>query len=204
MSLKTTISYSQTSAILTIEGLPDLSLNQDEENIGILSSWKLSLIGTSELEGKLIHLKAMMSVVLPYARYCLSNVKREFGSSDSPVSISPTRDKHKLLLRSSQENVKPLELLIDDAELSDLVRCLDSLYLDSRVSIDWKVPINKPLDKVEQTSRSPFAEIVGLPIFGISITLLTSLMFLLIPVAQEDDSNYLLKSLIMIEHSKDS
>ena len=37
---------------------------------------------------------------------------------------------HRLELRSSREGVEPLQLKLDDAELADLVRCLDRLRLD--------------------------------------------------------------------------
>ena len=181
MSLNLSINYSQPSAILTLEGLPDLSLNHEKDIIGILSSWKLTLVGSSELEGKLIHLKAMINVVLPYARYCLSNVKKDFGSLTSPVRISHFNTKHKISLISSQEGVAPLEIILDDAELSDLVRCLDSLRIDSRVKIDWQLPIDCPLKRRELSYQRPLFVLIGIPFIGISIGLITSLVLLMIP-----------------------
>ena len=112
-----------------MEGFPDLSAGQEGETIGILSGWRLQLIGAPELEGTRDHLEALMNAVMPYARHQLSGVRRRFGGDDSFVAIEPNGDRHQLELRSSRAGVEPLQLNIDDAELSDLVRCLDRLRL---------------------------------------------------------------------------
>ena len=181
MSLNTSFLYSQTSAKLVIEGLPDLSLNQTNNNIGIVSRWKLTLAGSSELEGKLEHLKSLMTTVLPYARYYMSNVYRVFGDIKNSVSIQPYDDKHKLILRSSKKDIEELEIILDDAELSDLVRCLDSIRKDSRVIVDWEVPLERPLNRKELLVRRSLVRILLLPFFGASFAILTSLAFLLLP-----------------------
>ena len=54
--LKTTYQYEQTAARLVVEGFPDLSAGHSNEAIGILSSWRLQLIGAPELELSLIHI----------------------------------------------------------------------------------------------------------------------------------------------------
>ena len=177
MPLNQSFLYSQTSAKLVIEGLPDLSLNQTSNNIGIISTWKLNLIGSSELEGKLIHLKALMRTVLPYARFCVSNVRKKFGETNGSVTISPFNQHHKICLTSSQEGVKPLEIVLDDAELSDLVRCLDSLKGDKRVLVDWELPKEKPLDKSEQIRSRPISSILGIPLIGFFVALSVSSAF---------------------------
>ena len=169
--------YSQTSAKLVIEGLPDLSLNQTSKNIGIISTWKLNLIGSSELEGKLIHLKSLMRMVLPYARYRVSNVRKKFGETNGSVTISPFNQHHKISLTSSQEGVKPLEIVLDDAELSDLVRCLDSLKGDKRVLVDWELPKEQPLDKSEKIKSTPISSIIGIPLIGFFVALSVSSAF---------------------------
>ena len=43
--LKKTYQYEQNAARLVVEGLPDLSAGHSNEVIGILSSWRLQLIG---------------------------------------------------------------------------------------------------------------------------------------------------------------
>ena len=49
--LKTVHRYEQTAARLVVEGYPDLSDGQEGDTIGILSGWKLQLVGAPELEG---------------------------------------------------------------------------------------------------------------------------------------------------------
>ncbi len=169
-----------------IEGLPDLSLNQNSNTIGIISGWKLSLVGGIELQGKKDHIISLMKTIIPYARYCISNSRKCFTDENGFVSITPKEDKHEILLRSSQEANEPLLITLDDAEFSDLVKCLDSLRLDKRVNIDWAVPIDLPLEK-RDFSRS-LTPIYGLliPLAGISLALLTSIVYLIIPPPQEE------------------
>ena len=187
MSLNLKFLYSQTSAKLVLEGLPDLSLNQSKNNIGIVSTWKLTLIGSSELEGKLIHLKSLMNTVLPYARYCVSNAGKQFGDSNGPVTISPFNQKHKISLTSSQEDIKALEIILDDAELSDLVRCLDSLKTDQRVLIDWELVKDQPLDKREIIRSKPLSTSIGVPLLGLFVALITTYGFWLSAPMSTDD-----------------
>ena len=131
--MKLTTRYEQTSCRLIVEGLPDLSAGQDASTIGILTGFTMGLAGQTELEGKREHLQALLSAVIPYARHLLSGVPKAFGAADAPVAIAPGETGHQLELRSSQPNTPPLTLRLDDAELSDLVRCLDQLRLDSRL-----------------------------------------------------------------------
>ena len=77
---KNTYRYEQTAALLLVEGYPDLSAGHGNEAIGILSSWRLQLIGTPELEGTRDHLESLMSAVMPYARHQLSGVGLRFGA----------------------------------------------------------------------------------------------------------------------------
>ena len=153
--LKTTYQYEQTAARLVVEGFPDLSAGQSNEAIGILSSWRLQLIGAPELEGTRDHLEALMAAVMPYARHRLSGVQRRFGLENGFVSIAPDQANHRLELRSSREGVEPLQLKLDDAELADLVRCLDRLRLDNRVKLTWTFPEDRPLKRQEIVDRIP-------------------------------------------------
>ena len=114
--LKTVHRYEQTAARLVVEGYPDLSDGQEGDTIGILSGWKLQLVGAPELEGTRDHLEAMMAAVMPYARHQLSGIGGRFGADQSFVGIKAVDGKHQLQLRSSREGVKPLQLLLDDAD----------------------------------------------------------------------------------------
>ena len=48
--LKTTHRYEQTASRLVVEGFPDLSAGHEGDTIGILSGWRLQLIGAPELD----------------------------------------------------------------------------------------------------------------------------------------------------------
>ena len=180
--------YDQSSVRLEIEGLPDLSLSQDSNSISILSAWKLDLIGFPQLEGKKEHLIALMNTIQPYARYVMSGVKRQFGDLSGPINIKPLEIGHEITLRSSQPNVKPLTINIDDAQLADLVRCLDSLKMDKRVIINWNNPPNLPLSRTLKITKYQIKQFIFPPIAGASIIMLCVAFFAFIPLPRKIDT----------------
>ena len=180
--------YNHDSARLMVSGLPDISQDHSPETIGVLSSWKLQLIGVTELEGKRSHLESLISTVLPYARYTLSGIKREFGEVNNPVKISPSEGKHLITLNSSQKGVGPLELKLDHAELADLVRCLDDMLMDQRVQVDWKMPPNKALPSREISKNLFNAGKLITPLIGITSFVFISIVLLLIPIPQSNNT----------------
>ena len=165
---KNSYRYEQSAALLLVEGYPDLSAGHGNEAIGILSAWRLQLIGTPELEGTRDHLESLMTAVMPYARHQLSGVGRRFGANSSFVSIGPMESGpgHQLELRSSREGVEPLQLKLDDADLADLVRCLDRLRLDERVKLTWTIPSDQPLKRQDLVDRIPLQRRLAAPILG--------------------------------------
>jgi len=183
--LKTTYHYEQTAARLVVEGFPDLSAGHSSEAIGILSSWRLQLVGAPELEGTRDHLEALMAAVMPYARHRLSGVQRRFGQESGFVSIRPNQSIHLLELRSSREGVQPLELKLDDAELADLVRCLDQLRLDTRIKLTWAFPNDRPLQRQEIVDRIPLQKRLGPPLLaGVALACSIATAWL-VPLPQE-------------------
>ena len=185
--LKTTYRYEQTAARLVVEGFPDLSAGHSNDAIGILSSWRLQLVGAPELEGTRDHLEALMAAVMPYARHRLSGVKRRFGQESGFVSIGPGPDQtaHLLELRSSREGVEPLQLKLDDAELADLVRCLDQLRIDSRIKLTWAFPDDRPLQRQEVIDRIPLQQRLGPPLLaGVALACSIATAWL-VPLPQE-------------------
>ncbi len=185
--LKTTYQYEQTAARLVVEGFPDLSAGHSNDAIGILSSWRLQLVGAPELEGTRDHLEALMAAVMPYARHRLSGVKRRFGQDSGFVSMGPGPDPtaHVLELRSSREGVEPLQLNLDDAELADLVRCLDQLRIDSRIKLTWAFPEDRPLQRQEVVDRIPLQQRLGPPLLaGVALACSIATAWL-VPLPQE-------------------
>tara|TARA_Y100001968_G_scaffold333653_1_gene398002 strand:- start:1316 stop:1927 length:612 start_codon:yes stop_codon:yes gene_type:complete len=141
--LQQTYLYNQDSVRLQIEGLPDYSDGQGSDNIGILSSWKLQIAGFPELEGNKEHLQTFMDVLYSYSKFYLFGFKRQFGEQTKAVKFTPLKEGHQITLTSSKKDIKPLDIVIDDAELIDLISCMDKLKTDPRISIQW---INKAED----------------------------------------------------------
>ena len=183
--LKLAYRYDQSAARLMVEGLPDISADHGPNVIGILSSWKLQFVGSPELEGKREHLEAMLGTVLPYARYLLSSAARRVGDSGSPVSIVPIPSGgHQLELRSSQPGVEPLAIALDDAELADLVRCLDAMRLDDRVQIAWPQLVNAPLPRRELSERVPLIKRLAAPALGGTALVVIAFVAALLPIPE--------------------
>ena len=140
-------SFTQDSSSLELSGMPDVSNGDPEDTIGILSSWTLKIIDSPLLEGEKEHLDEFMQVILQYSRSNISGIKKKFISNNNIVSISPFGISHKLLLKSTKKGIKPLEIILDDSELSDLTRCLDHLRFDPRFNINWDINQERPYSK---------------------------------------------------------
>ena len=137
----------QNSTSLQISGMPDVSNGDSENTVGILSSWTLKIIGSPLLEGQKEHLDNLMQVIFQYSRSYISGIRKTFVSNNKIITISPFGMSHKLLLKSTKEGFNPLEIILDDSELSDLTRCLDLLKFDSRFSIRWDINPEIPFSK---------------------------------------------------------
>ncbi len=139
--------FDQNSSSLEISGMPDVSNGDSDNTIGILSSWTLKIIGSPLLEGEKEHLDNLMQVILQYSRSYISGIRKKFVSNNKIVTISPLGISHKLLLKSTKKGVKPLEIILDDSELSDLTRCIDLLRFDPRFNIRWDINQDRPFSK---------------------------------------------------------
>jgi hypothetical protein len=180
--MKHTLQYDQLSCRLKVEGLPDVSVGQSGQALGIITGWSLQWAGRPELEGRKEHLLALMQVVLPYARYLISGVPRRFGAEPQPVEIGPGPEGgHALLLRSSQPDTPPLQIGLDDAELADLVRVLDQLRLDPRLQLPLELPEPRPLRARELLDRRPLAQRLAAPVGGVLALVAASGLGLLLP-----------------------
>ena len=157
--IKISYRFVQNSSSLELDGMPDVSNGDTENTIGILSSWTLKIIGSPTLEGEKEHLENLMQVIAQYSRSYISGIRKSFISKNSIVKISPFGSSHKLLLNSTKKDVKPLEIILDDSELSDITQCLDLLRFDSRFNLFWDITLDKPFSKryicLLYTSPSP-------------------------------------------------
>ena len=186
--MKLTSRYEQTSCRLVVEGLPDLSAGQDSGTIGIVTGFSMGLAGHTELEGQREHLQALLAAVIPYARHLLSGVPRAFGEADAPVAIEPSQGRHQLELRSSQPDTPALQVQLDDAELSDLVRCLDQVRLDRRLAIPFELPELHPLSRKELRHRQPLLRRLAAPVAGVAALLLSAALVSLAPTPKPPGS----------------
>lgn len=182
--MKKTLRYDQLSCRLQVEGFPDVSIGQSGEAVGIITGWTLQWAGRPELEGRKEHLLSLMQVVFPYARHLISGVVRPFGSAEGPVTIGPNAagGGHLLKLISSQPDTAPLSMELDDGELSDLLRVLDSLRLDPRLQLELPVPDPRPLRPREVLERVPRRQRLVAPLGGAVAVALAAGLGLLLPV----------------------
>ena len=186
--------FDQNSSSLELSGMPDVSKGDSENTIGIISSWTLKIIGSPSLEGEKEHLECLMQVILQYSRSYVSGIRKTFSSNKNIVTITPIGFNHKLLLNSTKKNVKPLEIILDDAELSDVTRCLDLLRFDPRFNLKWDINQETPFSKKYirnslTNSKNNYNFFIALIIF-----ILTSTLLLFIPInnnleLREDTNN---------------
>ncbi|MEI8251207.1 MAG: DUF4335 domain-containing protein [Synechococcus sp. ELA057] len=181
--MKQSLRYDQLSCRLQVEGFPDVSSGQGGLGVGIITGWSLQWLGRPEVEGQREHLVALMDAVLPYARHLLSGVARGFGDGEAPVRIEPApAGGHTLLLRSSQSGNPSLTVSIDDAELADLVRVLDSARLDPRLQLPLNLPQPRPLRARELAERLPLRRRLAAPVGGLAAVGLLALLSSLLPL----------------------
>ncbi|WP_413390508.1 DUF4335 domain-containing protein [Prochlorococcus marinus] len=186
--------FVQNSSSLELDGMPDVSNGDSENIIGIISSWTLKIIGSPTLEGEKEHLENLMQVILQYSRSYISGIRKTFISKKSIVTISPFGSSHKLLLNSTKKDVKPLEIILDDSELSDLTQCLDLLRFDPRFNVCWDITLDIPFSKrYIQSSINKSKKRINL-FYAIILFLSTSSLMLLIPTNDKFDQGEPTKS----------
>ena len=173
--------FDQDSSSLKLSGMPDVSKGDPEDTIGIISSWTLKIIGSPQLEGEKEHLDNLMQVILEYSRSYISGIRKTFISSKKMVTISPFGISHKLLLNSTKKGVKPLEIILDDSELSDLTRCLDLLRFDQRFNIKWDINEERPFTKKYIRNNLAYSKSNSNFFYALIIFLFTSSVLLLVP-----------------------
>ena len=179
--------FDQNSSSLVLDGMPDVSNGDSENTIGILSSWTLKIIGSPTLEGEKDHLENLMQVILQYSRSYISGIRKTFISKKSIVTISPFGSNHKLLLNSTKKDVKPLEIILDDSELSDLTQCLDLLRFDSRFNLNWDITLDRPYSKIYIQSSAYKSKKRFNLFYAFILFLSTSSLLLLIPTNNKFD-----------------
>jgi hypothetical protein len=85
------------------------------------------------------------------------------------------------MLRSSQSDIPPLQIGLDDAELSDLVRVLDLLRMDPRLQLPLAIPVSRPLKLRDVLERTPLPQRLAAPLGGALVLALATAFALMLP-----------------------
>ena len=126
--------FHQSSASLEIKGLPDYSNNENKDQISIISQWKLTIIDRPLIEGKIEHLLPIMDAFYIYSNRLIKNQIPIYESNLIDIKADNLHI-HKIVLKSSKPNVKPLIFKIGNSLLSDTINCFDQLNESSKVRI---------------------------------------------------------------------
>jgi len=128
------LSFHQSSVSLEIIGLPDYSNNESKDQISIISQWKLTIIDKPLIEGKIEHLGPIMNAFYIYSNLLIKNEIPFYESKLIDIKADNLHI-HKIVLKSSKPNVKPLILKIGNTLLSDTINCFDQLNESPKVII---------------------------------------------------------------------
>jgi len=128
------LSFNQSSVSLEIIGLPDYSINENKDQISIISQWKLTIINKPLIEGKIEHLHPIMNAFYIYSNLLIKNEIPIYESKLIDIKADNLHI-HNVVLKSSKPNVKPLILKIGNSSLSDIINCFDQLNESSKVRI---------------------------------------------------------------------
>lgn len=142
------ILFNQSSVCLEIIGLPDHSNNEKNDQISIITQWKLNIIDKPVIEGKVEHLRPIMDAFYIYSNLLIRN---EVPIYDSKlIDIKPDNlNIHNIVLKSSKPDVKPLIIKIGNSLLSDIINCFDQLHESSKVTIKISDNLNVIPKKVK-------------------------------------------------------
>jgi len=134
--LQNKYTFNQSSTELVICGLPDYSNNDNNDNISIVSSWKLSIINQPDIEGNIDHLKSVIKAFYKCAALSLIDREEKIESELIDLCLNDN-DSYRITLKSTKPNVKPLKLNIGYAEFSDIINCFDQLKNFKKINIDF-------------------------------------------------------------------
>ena len=195
--LQNKYSFNQSSTELVISGLPDFSNNDNDDNISIVSSWKLSIINQPQIEGSIDHLKSVIKAF--YKCAVLSLIDREEKIESELIDLNLDENGYyRITLKSTKPDIKPLELRIGYAEFSDIINCFDQLKNFKKIKINF----NELMPNVENKSifsvnKNKFSHTIVPPLiafFSISIITFISIYFF-------EDRDYRNKNISIISNN---
>ena len=171
------LSFHQSSASLEIIGLPDYSINENKDQISVISQWKLTIVDKPLIEGKIEHLGPIMDAFYIYSNLLIKNKIPVYESKLIDIKADNLHI-HNIVLKSSKPNVNTLNIKIGNTSLSDTINCFDQLNESSKVILKNKVlSTNMPKkvrfrfnnkDKFLNFFMPPFIAICSLVLFSSS------------------------------------
>ena len=173
------LSFHQSSVSLEIIGLPDYSNNENNDQISIISQWKLTIIDKPLIEGKIQHLEPIMDAFYIYSNLLINNKKPLYESKLIDIKADNLHI-HNIVLKSSKPNVKPLVLKIGNSLLSDTINCFDQLCESPKVKIK-KINLSKNKQKklgYELNNKVKFFNLFLPPFISIISLILLSTTFI--------------------------
>ena len=144
--LQNKLTFNQSSVRLEITGLPDYANNENKNQISIISQWKLMIIDTPLIEGNIDHLSSIMGAFYSYSNFLINNDNAFYESKFIDI-IAENYFTHKVLLKSSKPNIKPLKINIGNAVLSDIINCFDQFNASINVRNVDIVVVDNPHKK---------------------------------------------------------
>ena len=120
------LSFHQSSVNLEIIGLPDYSNNENNDQISIISQWKLTLADKPLIEGKIEHLGPIIDAFYIYSNLLITNKTPLYESKLIDIKADNLHI-HNIVLKSSKRDVKPLIIKICNSLLADTINCFDQL-----------------------------------------------------------------------------
>ena len=171
--------FNQSSVNLEIIGLPDYSNNENKDQISIISGWKLTIIDKPLIEGKIEHLVPIMDAFYIYSNLLINNEIPSYESKLIDIKAENLHS-HKIVLKSSKSDVKPLTIKIGNSLFSDTINCFDQLNESSKVRIKKNVVSNN-ISKKERfglNNKVKFINFIIPPFFAICSLILFSSPFI--------------------------
>ena len=173
------LSFHQSSVSLEIIGLPDYSNNENNDQISIISQWKLNIADKPLIEGKIEHLRPIIDAFYIYSNLLINNEIPLYESKLIDIKAENLYI-HNIVLKSSKRDVKPLIIKIGNSLLADTINCFDQLNESSKITkkkpfVFNNVPIKA---KFRLINKSKFYNLFLPPLIAICSLVLFSTAFI--------------------------
>ena len=188
--LQNKLSFHQSSVSLEIFGLPDYSNNETNDQISIISQWKLTILDKPLIEGKIEHLEPIMDAFYIYSNLLIKNQIPIYESKLIDIKADNIHI-HNIVLKSSKPNVEPLILKIGNSLLSDTINCFDQLNESTKVRFKKPVLTKNITNKVRFSlnNKLKFFNFIIPPLLAIFSLILVSSTFIYFYNPVEDKEN---------------